>query len=216
MASTVHGWRLYHVKKALVMGGELPILVGMRQVMISTAKPPAAVCLGFDPYAMWIAEETREMPSEERHPKGTSAPQLHCTCGVYGHRLWPENRPDPGNHTSQSLVFAHVTCLGPVVIHAEGWRAAAYVVDYIIPVRHVEEPFGKFILYKYGPPAYENVWFDEVVRDIAKRLDVPLLPFDSPDACEECAEANRDAKTGPSWQEAYISGQVPAGRGEGG
>jgi hypothetical protein len=102
------------------------------------------------------------------------------------------------------------------VIHAEGWRAAAYVVDYIIPVRHVEEPFGKFILYKYGPPAYENVWFDEVVRDIAKRLDVPLLPFDSPDACEECAEANRDAKTGPSWQEAYISGQVPAGRGEGG
>ena len=208
---SVHGWRIYHVHKAQATGGEVPTFVGGRGVPMHGRVSKAATCLGFDPGADWLTEETLQMPAEERHPSDKPAPQFHCTCGIYGRRLIPENVA-AGEATDPKIVFAHATVIGPAVIHPEGWRGAAVRLDYILPVRRVPVPMGLPIFNRYGPPGYTDVWFDDVVADIAKRLEVPILPFDHSDACEDCLEAHREFKhPGPSWSEAWMSKEEQCG-----
>ncbi len=199
--TVIHGWRIY---RAMRQGGELPTLVGGRTVGAHSQVSERATCLGFDPSAVWIREEARRMPASERHPPDQPVPQFHCTCGYYGHRLFPED-VEAGEATDPQLVFVHASVIGPAVIHPEGWRGAALRLDYIIPVRRVPVPLGKFIATQYGPPEYEGMWFDDVVVGIAERIGVPIRPFDHPDACADCVEAHREFKhPGPSWSEAWM------------
>ena len=191
----VHGWRLYdvecsEVEEQLVL--QNCTLVGMKGLPIKTARSTEAECGGYDASAMWITEETKAMADEDRHPEGSPSPQYHCTCGYYGYRLWPRDR-------AQNIIFAHVTCVHPadqevendVVIHAEGWRARWYKIDYIIQ------------------PSLVNMPLVEIMASLANRMKVTVMPFDHPDGCKECFSANLEGGRGPRWHEAWTDGRRP-------
>lgn len=197
MAARVHGWRRYRVftlpdslQDAYLMGGT--------GVKLNSARPPAARCSGFTSFQDWVTDKVRAMSQIERHPPSGRAPQNNCTCGYYLLSHWP----DESEWLAVPTIYAHVTCIGQTILHTEGARTAAYQVDYFIPPRVCQVPLGKtYLSHQYGPPEREMVDLVPLMARAFKKLQVPMIPFYGDGACQECIEANKEAKREPSWEE---------------
>ena len=207
MAATVHGWRVFNVKRCNSHEGEV-IIAGLYGKHVHSRHMGRARCRsgGRATYAMWITEEAeknRKLKKEEVEPHDLDdCPHFDCTCGYYFYRLYDLAVGDNGSMTSQ--VLAHVTCIGETVLHTEGGRTSRYQVDYIlppkpdsdlllvqlpddVPKKDDTEPdlwhlqmFGPMTTVKMGP----------AVEGIAQGLGVPILERDDLSGCQDCLLAN--------------------------
>jgi hypothetical protein len=200
--SEVHGWRFFTFKRCSKLDDAV-VLSGQFGMHVHQVVAPRARCKGFRG-GMWLTEGAKA--------RGTSGPSNHnpdecpefdCSCGYYGYRVYEgaDNGKGP-----LLAVIGHVTAIGKVILHEEGFRAESYRLDFLVEPRSpnlkvplwltsASSPTQETVVVSGDPrggnPQYATLAnLGELQETIAAYLQVPSLPRDSLEGCRLCVVAN--------------------------
>ena len=189
--STVHGWRRFTVVRCNRTGEH--VLKGQLGQHQHTNPSEDARCRG-GTTGMWLTEEAKARlgkPLEERVHSDGDCPLFDCSCGYYGFRTY-EGLLSGGHGYGIWKIVGHVTCLGPVILHTEGFRARKYLLDYILAPDDLKEDMT--VWQTGGPntsPLSETMPIG-VAIDLALHTigSVPILDKLDRQGCRTCIEVN--------------------------
>lgn len=161
----------------------------------------SSVCRGGGGTGMWQtpAAKTRHtsLRHDDREHGPETCPRYDCTCGFYGYRTWLALAKSTGMALRYHPFLFHVTCIGEVILHEEGFRTQRYRIDYALTPPFPDENVG---IWSFTPPTTaspvpyyhmaEQITQMEALGDIAKTLGFPILDRDSSLGCLECQIVN--------------------------
>jgi len=190
--AVVHGFRRFSIVRCsktqeLVFRGQMGMHVHSNPAPSAVCRNPGSVGMWMTPAA--VARNAALTREEREHPE-YETPRFDCSCGFYGYRTYNAASADSWGGFRDFL--AHVTCMGEVVLHEEGFRTKRYQIDYILRPPSMEEELSIWTL--ADSPGYytpsERLPVGQALAQVLDKLAVPMWEKEDPRGCAICQSVN--------------------------